>query len=506
MVSYTFVADGDYRINQTPGQSSEDGLVLSFGITGTTSGVLAVNTAPPGSAVSLSNIAYLNASLASQSAGTAITASGLAYVSATDAARGDLYLVLNWTSGETVVRVGPSSLGNAGGAGGSVPAADVTAGTFGANSGSVGDYAFPDDVTVTDLLTAADITITDDLIVGDDADVVGDLTAGTIASDAGLAGLQLTVTGGASNAVAATIAGGSVTAANTTRTVNVTQTWNTSGVVDGALRVAITDTASGANSLAVNVLGGASATTTLFSVDKDGDGILAGNLSTGGTSASLAQNAATATTNVGTGTGSGASSTQVRSAAGQTAGLALLTGATTARWNLYKNNTAESGANAGSNLNLEAYDDAGASIDTPLTIARAAAGAATWSRPLRGSAGALFTSPTLGIGYATGAGGAQTQATNKQTTVVSNTITTAITMNNEQLNLLTITAFTFTNSCIAATDTVLCTHESAGTSGAYTVNAFPGAGSAVISVRNNTAGNLSEAIVIRVTVIKSVSA
>jgi len=113
---------------------------------------------------------------------------------------------------------------------------------------------------------------------------------------------------------------------------------------------------------------------------------------------------------------------------------------------------------------------------------------------------------TGGIGYATGAGGAQTQATSKSTTVVSNTITTAITMNNAALNLDTAVSFTFTNSAIAATDTVIVTHQSAGTSGAYVCNAFPGAGSAVITVRNVSTGNLSEAIVLRVTVIKSVSA
>jgi hypothetical protein len=118
----------------------------------------------------------------------------------------------------------------------------------------------------------------------------------------------------------------------------------------------------------------------------------------------------------------------------------------------------------------------------------------------------LSASPTGGIGYATGAGGAVTQATNKQTTVVSNTLTTAITMHNQVLNAGVITGFTFTNSTIAATDTVIVTHESAGTSGAYVCNAFPGAGSAVISVANRTAGNLTEAIVLRITVIKSVSA
>lgn len=115
------------------------------------------------------------------------------------------------------------------------------------------------------------------------------------------------------------------------------------------------------------------------------------------------------------------------------------------------------------------------------------------------------SSATAGIGYATGAGGAQTQATSKATTVVSNTVTTAITMNGAALAAATRVSFTFTNSSIEATDQVIVTHQSAGTSAAYTINAFPAAGSAVISVRNNTAGSLSEAIVLRVTVIKCVS-
>ena len=119
--------------------------------------------------------------------------------------------------------------------------------------------------------------------------------------------------------------------------------------------------------------------------------------------------------------------------------------------------------------------------------------------------GLLKSSGTAGIGYATGAGGAQTQATNKSTTVVSNTITTAITMNNASLAAGAAVSFTFTNSTIAATDTITVTHQSAGTSGAYFGNAFPGSGTATITVRNLTAGDLAEAIVLRVTVIKSVS-
>jgi hypothetical protein len=118
----------------------------------------------------------------------------------------------------------------------------------------------------------------------------------------------------------------------------------------------------------------------------------------------------------------------------------------------------------------------------------------------------LSPDPTGGIGYSTGAGGAVTQATNKATTVESDTITTAITMNNAQLNANTAVSFTFTNSAIASTDQVIVTHQSAGTAGSYNFAAFPGAGSAVVTVRNITAGNLSEAIVLRVSVYKAVSA
>lgn len=128
------------------------------------------------------------------------------------------------------------------------------------------------------------------------------------------------------------------------------------------------------------------------------------------------------------------------------------------------------------------------------------------SEPVTSTGSIKSSSATGGIGYATGAGGAQTQATDKSTTVVSNTVTTAITMNNASLAASTTVSFTFTNSAIAATDQVIVTHQSAGTSAAYNCNAFPGAGSAVISVRNVTLGALAEAIVLRVSIYKAVSA
>jgi hypothetical protein len=116
----------------------------------------------------------------------------------------------------------------------------------------------------------------------------------------------------------------------------------------------------------------------------------------------------------------------------------------------------------------------------------------------------IGTSQTLG--YSTGAGGTVTQLTNKSTGVTLNRPTGIITMNNATLNATTTVTFTLTNSVISATDIIVLQHTSVGTNGAYTLNAFPAAGSAVISVRNVTAGNLGEAIVIRFALIESVSA
>jgi len=160
-------------------------------------------------------------------------------------------------------------------------------------------------------------------------------------------------------------------------------------------------------------------------------------------------------------------------------------------------------------------DQAGVSSDFVFTTLAQTLTNKTLTAPVIGVAtgtslavtGLLTTSsPTAAFGFATGAGGAQTQATDKSTGVTSNTNTTAITMNAATLNADTTVSFTFTNSAIAATDQVIVTHQSAGTAGAYNFAAFPGAGSAVISVRNITAGNLGEAIVLRVSILKAVSA
>jgi len=113
-------------------------------------------------------------------------------------------------------------------------------------------------------------------------------------------------------------------------------------------------------------------------------------------------------------------------------------------------------------------------------------------------------------GYITGEGGAVNQPTTP-TLVKTNGVTLdepcgEITMNNATLNAATTVSFTMTNNTITAHDLLVLNHVSAGTAGAYLLNAQCAAGSALINVRNITAGNLSEAIVIGFAVVKAVIA
>lgn len=110
---------------------------------------------------------------------------------------------------------------------------------------------------------------------------------------------------------------------------------------------------------------------------------------------------------------------------------------------------------------------------------------------------------TLRFGYAAGAGGTVTQATNKSTGVTLNNPCGQITMNAASLAAGTAVSFTLTNDRIDATDLLIVNHSSGGTAGAYMFGCRPGAGSCVITVRNITAGALAEAVVIGFAVLKS---
>lgn len=132
------------------------------------------------------------------------------------------------------------------------------------------------------------------------------------------------------------------------------------------------------------------------------------------------------------------------------------------------------------------------------------AGGVTGSSLTSFGAAANYTT-TGNIGYATGAGGAVTQATSKSTGVTLNKICGTITLHNAALAAAAIVTFTVTNSTVAATDVPYVTHDTVGTIAGYTViGNTSAAGSFKVSVRNNTAGSLSEAIVLRFAVIKAV--
>lgn len=106
------------------------------------------------------------------------------------------------------------------------------------------------------------------------------------------------------------------------------------------------------------------------------------------------------------------------------------------------------------------------------------------------------------LGYSTAAQGAVTQATSKSTGVTLNRSMGKVTMNGAALGAGATVLFTLTNSKISANDVVIVNLGSAGTSGAYwPYVANVGAGTAVIGLYNNTAGSLSEAVVINFAII-----
>jgi len=103
-------------------------------------------------------------------------------------------------------------------------------------------------------------------------------------------------------------------------------------------------------------------------------------------------------------------------------------------------------------------------------------------------------------------GGTVTQATDKSTGVTLNTASGQITMDDAALAAGAEVSFTVTNNQIAATDVVVVNHGSAGTAGAYLVQANTiAAGSFAITVSNVSAGSLGEAIVLNFVALKGAS-
>jgi len=109
-----------------------------------------------------------------------------------------------------------------------------------------------------------------------------------------------------------------------------------------------------------------------------------------------------------------------------------------------------------------------------------------------------------GLGYGTGSGGTVTQATSKSTTVTLNKPTGQITMNNAALAAGGTAAFIFSNSAIGDKDCLITNiYRGGGASyDLYTVTSTLNAGDAAITLKNISAGSLSEAVVINFAIIK----
>lgn len=110
------------------------------------------------------------------------------------------------------------------------------------------------------------------------------------------------------------------------------------------------------------------------------------------------------------------------------------------------------------------------------------------------------------IGYATGTGGAVTQTTDKSTAVTLNKVCGQITMMNSPLAANTSVSFVMNNSFIATTDTIVVNITGGGAYGAYMLTVSDvQSGLAVITLRNVSAGSLSESVVLGFAIIKAVS-
>ena len=145
-----------------------------------------------------------------------------------------------------------------------------------------------------------------------------------------------------------------------------------------------------------------------------------------------------------------------------------------------------------------------------VTLAKVVAAASNNTFLARSTAGAgnyeAVDTTTTGLGFYTGAGGMVTQLTTQATAFTLNTMCGQITTAGDSLTHATVVSAVWTNSKIAATDVVIINHKSGGTIGAYVFNVSCGAGSATLYITNNqTAGSLSEALVLSFVVIKGVT-
>lgn len=103
------------------------------------------------------------------------------------------------------------------------------------------------------------------------------------------------------------------------------------------------------------------------------------------------------------------------------------------------------------------------------------------------------------LGYGTGAGGTVTQATNKITSVTLNKSCGQITMNNAALAGGAVVIFAINNNLAALGD--VAPVNSSGLD-SYSVHSNVGSGVIYVALKNDTAGSLSDAVVVTFSLIK----
>jgi hypothetical protein len=112
------------------------------------------------------------------------------------------------------------------------------------------------------------------------------------------------------------------------------------------------------------------------------------------------------------------------------------------------------------------------------------------------------------LGFVAGrkVGGVVTQATNKATAVTLDKVCGTVTMNGAALAAGVEVSHTVNNATVKAGDVVVVSIKSGATAGAYNAQVDAVAdGSFRVSISNQSAGSLSEAIVYNFAVIKSVA-
>lgn len=120
--------------------------------------------------------------------------------------------------------------------------------------------------------------------------------------------------------------------------------------------------------------------------------------------------------------------------------------------------------------------------------------------------GNVLVTGSGGLGYGTGSGGTVTQLTSKSTAVTLNKPSGQIIMNGASLAANTTVSFLLFNSLASVNDSLSISQVTGTGSGAYMFSVVSSNGGFSISVRNMSAGALSEALGLNYSIIKGATA